>query len=163
MRSAAPLALLVLLLACGSSCSKGEPQTCRIEAYAAADELGDTPDACGSFSLDPDGGYDDADMLAAHNCVLAAVAGQRPFTLFYDVWDPYQHIRGGFVGALDKDILHIKAYAYVGDTLGGSFDPRPSVTVETCATIVDAGCIPSAGKPCLTCQTPGPESVLCRY
>ena len=148
-----------------AGCTKGEPGSCRIDTYAAGDEQGQTPDACGSFSLDTDGGYDDASMRSAHDCVLAAVAHGRAFELLYDVWDAYRHVRGGFTGAVDaQGKLRVRAYAYVGDTLGGSFDPRPAVTVESCQSVVDdAGCTPSAGKPCLTCQAPGSAETLCYF
>jgi len=76
----------------------------------------------------------------------------------------FRHVRGAFTGIVDNNgKLQVRSYAYVGDTLGGSFDPRPAVTSETCLTVADAGCTPSAGKHCLTCKNPGPASSLCHY
>jgi hypothetical protein len=148
-----------------AACTTGDPKTCRIETYANGDEKGQSNVAeCGSFSLDADAGYDDQSMKDAHDCVLNAVASSRAFTFFYDVFDPYRHVRGAFTGVVGSNgKLQVRSYAYVGDTLGGSFDPRPAVTSETCATVVDAGCTPAAGKPCLTCKNPGPASSLCYY
>jgi hypothetical protein len=154
--------LIALLLA---GCSNGDPKSCRIENYASLDVKGDSPVECGSFSLDADAGFNDAAMQGAHDCVLDAVANGKAFTLYYDVWDAYRHVRGGFTGAPQPSgKMSLRAYGYLGDSLGGSFDPRPVVTVESCKNVVDdAGCTPAAGKPCLTCQSPSSESTLCRY
>ena len=155
----------IIFVAALAACTTGDPKTCRIETYANNDEKGQSNVAeCGSFSLDVDAGYNDQAMKDGHDCVLAAVAQTRPFTFFYDVFDPFRHVRGAFTGVVDeKGKLQIRSYAYVGDTLGGSFDPRPAVTTQSCATVVDAMCTPSAGKPCLTCKMPGPSSELCHY
>jgi hypothetical protein len=156
------IALCVLALA---GCTKGDPDRCRIDVYAAGDEEGQSATDCGSFTLNSDGGYDDASMQQAHDCVLDAVARGHAFQLLFDVWDVYRHVRGGFTGSLDaQGKLQTRAYAYVGDTLGGSFDPRPAVTMESCKSVVDdVGCTPAAGKPCLTCQTPGAAATLCYF
>ena len=127
-----------------------------MERFAAVEDAV----ACGSFSLDADGGFSDESMARAHDCVLDAVARKVPFTLFYDVWDQFRHVRGGFTGSADTGD---KAYAYVGDSLGGSFDPRPVLTVQSCGSITASGCVPIAGKPCLTCAHPGTPTTLCRY
>jgi hypothetical protein len=150
-----------VLLAAG--CTTGDASSCRIDKFAASVENAQTPDDCGTFSLDVDAGFDDASMQAAHDCVLAAVAAGRAFTLYYDVLDPKQHVRGGFTGAVSSGKLQLAAWAYVGDREGGAGDTRPQVTEESCSSIVDAGCTPQAGKPCLTCQSPGAARTLCSF
>jgi hypothetical protein len=148
-----------------AACTTGDPKTCRIETYADGDEKGQTNvTECGSFTLDADAGFNEQAMKDAHDCVLDAVAHAHAFTFFYDVFDPFRHLRGAFTGVVDKSgKLQIRSYAYVGDTLGGSFDPRPAVTSETCATVIDAACAPAAGKPCLTCKGPGAAQSLCHF
>ena len=144
-------------------CDQGDPASCRVDSFARAELANQSPTDCGSFSLDSDGGFSDGSMQAAHDCVLDAVARSHAFTLFYDVWDAYRHLRGGFTGSLEGGKLHTKAYAYVGDRLGGSFDPRPVLTEQSCHTIEASGCTPSAGRPCLHCADPGQPATLCRY
>jgi hypothetical protein len=156
-------ALLVIALA---SCGQGDPATCRLDPYAEAGLRGQTPTDCGAFTLDPAGGFSDTSMQAAHDCVLDAIAHAHAFTLFYDVGDPNQHLRAGFTASLDASgTLHEKSYAYVGDSLHGSGDPRPVLTVQTCGSIeaTAGGCVPMAGIPCLGCENRGPLVTLCRF
>ena len=63
------------------------------------------------------------------------------------------------------ETLQEKAYAYVGDSLGGSYDPRPVLTVRSCGAVeaTAGGCMPSAGTPCLGCADPGTPTTLCRF
>lgn len=156
---------VLFLLALGS-CTQGDPAACRLDAFAEAALQGQTPTDCGSFSLEADGGFSDSSMQAAHDCVLDAVAHAHAFTLFYDVWDAYRHLRAGFTGSVDAaGVFRTRAYAYAGDSLGGSYDPRPELTVRTCGS-VDAtagGCAPSAGIPCLGCANPEAPATLCRF
>jgi hypothetical protein len=144
-------------------CGAGDASSCRIDTLAASVENGQTPEVCGAFSLDADAGFDDASMMAAHDCVLQAVAAGRAFTLFYDVYDAKQHLRGAFTGAVSSGKLQLAAWAYVGDREGGSGDSRPQVTEESCGSVVDAGCTPQAGKPCLSCQSAGAPRTLCSF
>jgi hypothetical protein len=155
-------ALLILLL---GGCGDGDSASCRLDPLARADVSQQTAVDCGSFSLDADGGFADATMKAAHDCVLDAVSRSQAFTLFYDVWDAYRHLRGGFSGSVDgSGKLHTKSYAYVGDSKGGSFDPRPILTAESCGTVAATpSCTPVAGIPCLSCVNPGTATTLCRF
>jgi hypothetical protein len=156
-------ALLLISLA---SCGQGDPASCRLDPFAEADLKDQTPTDCGAFTLDANGGFSAASMQAAHGCVLDAIAHAHAFNLFYDVGDPSRHLRAGFTGSVDASgTLHEKAYAYVGDSLNGSGDSRPVLTVETCGSIeaTAAGCMPMAGIPCLGCANPGPLVTLCRF
>jgi hypothetical protein len=148
-----------------AGCTVGDTSLCRIERYAAVDLDDQTPVACGSLSLDVDGGFNDAAMRAARECVLDAVAGKLPFTLFYDDADFTRHVRGGFTGAADDNgVMRLRSYAYVGDSQGAAGDAHPVVTSQTCKSVVAASnCTPTAGRPCLTCMGPGTPSTLCRY
>jgi hypothetical protein len=155
-----------LLLGCGD-----QSKTCRIETFAQNDvagqqatDAGEGPIDCGDFTLDADAGFTDFAMAGAVYCVNEAIAANRAFRLVYDVWDPYKHLRAGYTGAMHGGTLRVHEYAYVGDTLGGSFDPRPSVTQVTCKTLtVTPSCTVAAGKPCLTCATPTNSTSLCHF
>jgi hypothetical protein len=153
----------LLLLLVLSACAEGDPASCRLDSFALAALKGQSPQSCGAFSLAADGGFSDADMQAAHDCVLEHVMRAEPFTLFYDVWDPYRHLRGGFTGSLESGKYETRAYAYVGDSAGGSLDPRPVLTAQSCVTIAAGGCTPAAGMPCLGCSGAGRADTLCRF
>ena len=153
----------MLLLVVLSGCAGGDAASCRLDSFALAALKGQSAQSCGAFSLEADGGFSDADMQAAHDCVLAHVMSAEPFTLFYDVWDPYRHLRGGFTGSVESGKYETRAYAYVGDSLGGSLDPRPVLTVQSCVTVEPSSCTPAAGMPCLGCAGAGRADTLCRY
>jgi hypothetical protein len=157
------VAVRALLLLALWGCPEGDPASCRLDPIARADVRNQAAVDCGAFSLDGDGGFNDVAMREAHACVLAAVTAAQPFTLFYDVWDRYRHVRGGFTGAVEGGKYQTRSYAYVGDSLGGSLDPRPVLTVQACLTIEDSGCAPTAGIPCLRCVDPSRAATLCRY
>ena len=99
---------LLLLLA---GCASGDSASCRVDSFARADLAEQSPVDCGSFSLDADGGFADAAMQAAHDCVLDAVARSQAFTLFFDVGDAHRHLRGGFTGSVNaagRRRLHLR-------------------------------------------------------
>ena len=147
-----------------AGCTVGDTSLCRIERYALVELDDQTPVAFGSFTLDVDAGFNDAAMRAAQQCVLDAIAGKLPFTLFYDVSDPVRHVRGGFIGANDDSgVLRLRSYAYVGDSQGAAGDAHPVVTTQTCrAVTATSNCSPGSGRPCLVCSMAGTPSTLCR-
>jgi hypothetical protein len=158
---------LILLLLCAAGCSPSSA-ACRVDTYVASDELGQANvNDCGQFTL-YDATYTDEAMAAAQACVLRAVGPTpSPFTLVYDVYDQahqVQHLRGGYTGALSGGKLRLGVYGFVGDTLGGSLDPRPEVTRGSCQSLTArTNCTPAIGQPCLDCGEPGPTEILCSF
>jgi hypothetical protein len=157
----------VLLLCVAGGCSPSS-SACRVDTYVASDELGQAHVRdCGQFVLQPspDPAYTDEAMAAAQTCVLGALGPTpSPFELTFDVRDRIQHLRAGLSGAMSDGKLRLHAYAFVGDTLGGSYDPRPAVTGHSCESLAAAiDCTPAVGRPCLACQNPGPSEILCSF
>jgi hypothetical protein len=153
--------LFVLALALAAC---GQPPTvdCQIDVYVKDDLAGDRPIDCGHFKLG-DSAYTDQAMASAQACVVGAQKDQQAFALVYDV-PGAQHLQSAFTGAQAGAGLRLRAYAFVGDTEGGSRDRRPAVTVETCKLVATtAGCAPAVGKPCLDCQQPSQATSLCHF
>jgi hypothetical protein len=155
----------LVLFAFGAAGCSPPSTACRVDTYVASDGLGQTGVIdCGQFAL-YDSAYTDQAMANAQACVLAALSPTpSPFKLVYDAYDPYQHLRAAFTGSVNGSKLRLRAYAFVGDTLGGSGDPRPAVTAHVCTSLAaKADCTPAISRPCLTCQEPGPSEILCSF
>lgn len=166
MRSAIAVAALTLL----SGCPTQQQPTCDVATQVQADVLGRDPIMHCESLLTVDGGDDPSAWAAAQACVLQAVQRDRSaFTFVYDTLGGQAGL-SGFRGTNNR--LVVRQYAFAMDPS----DPKhPRLSVHNCnerynadntalvtqAVDATAGCTPTVGKPCLTCNDPSTGSLLC--
>ena len=159
----------LLLLAAASlgaaGCAQASSRSCDLQKLVDGDVLGHGAVVhCESFLENTDGGAANA-MLLAQECVLSALGKGLTFTLLYD--DPIagDHLSAaisGYRGANDRSL--VRYYAASVNSAG-----QPQISVKTCNAASPSvqpldkspGCTPAAGRPCLTCNSPGSGLLLC--
>lgn len=124
--------IVVLALAVTASC--GDSRSCKIEDVLAELENPQADD-CGVLAADDTAN----DFAAAHDCVAAAIAAQRPFTVQWDLQGIDSRVARALVGTPAGTGVQYRLLAFDGDPSGGSSSGDPHTTTYLCANLVDQG------------------------
>lgn len=140
------IAATAIITACGAD----PGPSCFLDDVIARDLFGRTAVDCGHAQL----GADDANLIAAHDCALAAANAQRAFIVRWEIMGIDSHVERAYLGVDAGAGWSVRWFIYDGSQGGTGPDSAPATATYQCASLDDvAFCHDRATSLCLSCAS----------